>query len=368
VPELLAGEGGESVLRQPLPALASMAELGTVEKLAAIPPAEVPEALYLGMAPHEAQMAQGPLTVAALGADPPDRSTHFHLSLLSVQDGRLQQPSFIPSAEDEEHIWSQAQRLNTRSMTLLRGEHLDHALVWEGLGDFHTFQPKEVNGQPLRPHLPEGDAEKSLRRLIDDSANLLTDLELNQRRLDEGLPPLNILWPWGHGRRVSVPNLFLRRGARATVESESLRLQGLTRLAGYLHEDRKAFGKGLNVRLRPIANRATKRDLTLIVIESFAKLRSDAKLEELDWLVRELDRELLQPLMDDALRTRAKVSLLAPSTNGPGLWTSVEPQSPRSGRYPFDERALEERSVPTRDLSAIMDEELTAIEPRSAGP
>ena len=73
VPDLL---GEPSVLRQKLPSLQQMAEMGDLVKLQPLPDVDTREALYLGMRPDEGQLRQGPLTVSTLGADPPGRSTH----------------------------------------------------------------------------------------------------------------------------------------------------------------------------------------------------------------------------------------------------------------------------------------------------
>ncbi|HSI72700.1 MAG TPA: hypothetical protein VK934_05945, partial [Fimbriimonas sp.] len=278
VPGLVQEPGGESVLRQKLPTLQALSDLGNTFRLSPLPNVETPEALYLGMPPTEGQLRQGPLTVAALGADPPERSTHFHLSLLSLDEDRVVKPTHMPTPEEGRILFERAKLLNTRTLTVLQGEELDHALVWEGLGDFETHAP----GTELSyaKHRPEGDAEVLLRRLIDDSVNLLSDLELNQRRIDEGLQPFNILWPWGHGRRVPVRNLALMRAEPAMVESASLRMAGLSRLVGYSHVDRASVGRGLRTRFSQIAARCRQRDLSIVVMDV-----EGLTLEEKDWFV-----------------------------------------------------------------------------------
>ncbi|MEZ0325704.1 MAG: hypothetical protein ACAH95_07340 [Fimbriimonas sp.] len=354
-PGLVGEPGGDSVLRQNLPSLQTLSELGMVCKLDAMPPLETPEALYLGMRPSEAQMAQGPLTVSALGADPPERSTHFHLSLLTLEHETVSKPAYVPTKEEERALWEVAKRLDTRSLTLLQGELLDHALVWEGLGDFLSWSP-ESGPLTLKDHLPQGDAEVALRRLIDDSVNLLGELELNQKRLDDGLPPFNILWPWGHGRRVSVPNLALRRGEPAVVESGSLRLQGLTRLAGYSHVDRSLVGTAMKTKFSKVAQRCLTRELTLVLIEGATNLRELGRLEELEWFAKEMDRELLGPLLDDAIKLKSVVSVLAPSDTA-ALGMSSASRSDR--QLPFDERALEEKGVAILSLSEAVEATVT---------
>jgi 2,3-bisphosphoglycerate-independent phosphoglycerate mutase len=347
VPELASTPDGDSVLRQTLPALAKMVEAAKVFKIHPVSQLGTPEAQYLGMNEGEADMPQGPLTVAALGADPPTPSVHFHLSLLSLSDGQVRNITHFPSADEERQIWDILQQLNTRTLTLLRGEGVDHALVWEGRGEFETHAPV-ADGLNLREHLPQGDAELPLRRMIDDSVNLLQDLELNQRRLDEGLAPINIAWPWGHGPRVAVPNLAILRGEPVVVESASMRLQGLSRLAGYRHEDRHRVGSGLETKFGAIASRCLGREASIVLIEGVEQLRESLQLEPLEWMARELDRALLTPLLEDVRRNQSQITLLAPGRHtGIGLTTSGPTERP----LPFDERILEEPNVPSKTLS-----------------
>jgi hypothetical protein len=339
VPELL---GEPTFLRGKLEALERMTELGNLFKLSPLPKVETPEAMYLGMRPDEAQLRQGPLTVSALGADPPDRSTHFHLSLMSFNDGTATQPRVEISPEEGREILAIGKKLNTKLLTIVDGEGLDHGLVWESIGDHRTSRAKELDGQTIKPHLPEGDAEVALRRFIDDSINLLSELEVNQRRMGEELPPLNLLWPWGEGVRTLVPNLALRRGDPAMVISSSMRLQGLVRLAGYRHAPRSEYGRGLNTRLAKIAEKALKEPVTIVLLDAVQEFRFNHQLEEADWFVRELDNVLLKPLFQEALVKPTRITFLAPGA-GVGLGATFETKNANSNSIPFDERALEEK-------------------------
>lgn len=355
IPDLLCAPDDESPLRQSLPALSALAEIGKISKIARLPEIETPEALYLGMGPDEAQLSQGPLTVAALGADPPERSVQFHLSLLSHEDGVARTPTYLPTDADLEVIWPSIARLNTASLTVLRGEGLDHALVWEKLGEFRTTSAREVDGKHIRSYLPEGDGEKALRRLIDDSVNILTGLELNQRRLDEGLPPFNLLWPWGQGTRRKVPNLFLQRGERGFVESSSMRLAGLARLAGYAHGSRGGFGIGLNTRFRAVASLVKERAVSIVLFEAMQLLGGSEREEERHWLVREFDSAFLDPVRSFLPDQPTRLTLLAPSAAGIGLALLIDTSALASNPFPFDERTLEERGLPPSDLSRLVE-------------
>ena len=344
IPELLAPDG-ESALDQRLPALQFLAEKGEPFRISPMGTLETPEALYLGLGPEEAQMPQGPLTVAALGAEPPEGSTHFHVSLASLLDGTFTPAVLPPTPEELRQILELAPKLNTKKLTFVAGEELDHALVWEGRGDMLLFPPDEAAGKPLREVLPQGDAEPLLRRFIDDSANLLTELELNERRLDEGLRPFNVFWPWGQGLRPRLPNLALRRGLPVVVESETLRMSGLARLAAYIPGDRHWLRHGMNLDLPKLAAKALKTDALLALISAPSGLRADGKFEELIWFMGRLDTELLDPLVTNARQSPAELLLVAPSAHSIGLGVRFRFGDHHQNSYPFTEEATEEKSL-----------------------
>jgi 2,3-bisphosphoglycerate-independent phosphoglycerate mutase len=373
IPQALALQEERSVLLQGLPNLIRMAELGIVERLAPMNPLGTPEAAWLGIDPARIELAQGPLVVGALGADPPPFSTQFHLSLLSVVEDKILVESRRLPAEQVRQVLEVGRRLETKSLKIVEGEGRDHGLVWEnGSLDLFTRSPAEAAGKALRQCLPEGDGEPMLRQFIDDSVNLLSELELNQERVDQDLPPINLLWPWGHGFLRPVPNLLLKRGERVQVESASLRIEGLTRLAKLAHGNRHAFGHGVNTRWGYLRASVEMHEPVLCIVEAFAELRRIDRLEEGKWLVNEMDKLLLGPLLEEALLQPTRLSVLmpggatdsspAPADASPyGLALTVETPSIGSGTLPLDERSLEEARLPTRDAWQVVEESLRPV-------
>ncbi|MBX3120253.1 MAG: hypothetical protein KF784_14400 [Fimbriimonadaceae bacterium] len=354
VPDWLSEPDGESVLRQPLPALDRLAEIGQISKISPLQEASVPEAAYLGMNPYNVHLAQGPLTVSALGYDPPSKSLHFDIILMSFVEGGIlkkithQLPTDLPT-----EIITLLKKLDTRKLTLLEGFDTNHALVWEDASnDLHCHAPEQANGKPMSSVLPEGDGDVVLRRFIDDSINILSEQDFNLRRIDEGLEPINVAWPWGLGYRYPVPNLLLNTGP-VQVESPSLRMAGLARLARYKHGDVRGFGQGTAVRLESTLETTRKHGCSIVMLPNIAAFRAAGKLEEMDWLTREFDRRFLMPLVEELKESELRISLLAPSTNPsvhPGLMIAAESHRHGENVYPFDERSLDERLIPTKDV------------------
>ena len=359
VPYLASDPEQESALRTLPPALAQVVERGTVKKLSPMEQSVTPEAAWLGIAPGEAQVPQGPLTVAALRHDPPDGSVHFHLTLCSADAaGRLEMVTEAPSDEEVRIVFQAAEQLRTGALTPLAGEGTDHALVWEdGSIEMSSEAPTAVVGEPLLAHAPQGDGEKTLRRFIDDAVNLLSALELNHVRTEEGRPPLNCLWPWGQGFRPDLPNLALQRGDVAHVESGSMRMEGLSRLVGYTHGDRAAFGRGLKIDYARMRDGATGGRPTLALLHNVEEMQRHGRLDEIAWSLERLSEAVVEPLLGDQGEHPFMLRLAAPGgcaslggspdrASSTGLALEYDSRRPGQGRAPFDERALDDPRLP----------------------
>lgn len=331
----------------------------------------VPEAAWLGLDPSSILIADGPLTIAALRADPPEKSVQFHLSLMSFENERIRKPEYSASPEQIRDLLQEAEKLNTSALTLVKGQELDHGLVWEkGSLDMHTWASDEAINKPVAEVLPVGDGDRMLRRYIDDSVNLLTPLEINQRRMDEELPPLNLLWPWGQGFRVPMPNLALRRGHPVWVESSSMRLEGLSRLVGYRHGDPLALsGKAEDI-MPALRHRVFEHTTGIAVLSDLEKLNNLESQESAVRLMGIIFSQIIAPFKSPS-EGQCELHILLPTgqthccnktwpeeVDGLALhWCS---DSKEHNSIPFDERAVEDRRLQRRTVWEVVDEALTA--------
>ncbi len=87
--------------------------------------------------------------------------------------------------------------------------------------------PSAVIGDDLFAHMPEGDAGRRWRRLMNESQVILHNHEVNARRVAQGKLPVNTLWFWGASR---PPDHV--RCARAQVRSGDVLLRALSARAG----------------------------------------------------------------------------------------------------------------------------------------
>lgn len=115
---------------------------------------------------------------------------------------------------------------------------LDHGyglLLWEdGNPQINNkVPPDEAVGDLVAAHLPTGEGEGILQRLIFDSFELLDDHEINERRRDEGQAPANLLWMFEPGLAPRIPSLRVMAGMiRGDCLSDHLPVRGACRAAG----------------------------------------------------------------------------------------------------------------------------------------
>lgn len=297
--------------------------------------------------------------VAAFSGSLPDDAVCLALDLLAWSpDGGAARIGPAPESDVREAL-AVARRLETSSLSIVEGRGDQHGAIWlDGSTELFLDPPERLLGEALSTHLPTGEGEAILRRLIDDSINLLTPLELNRRREGEGFPPLNLLWPWGAGWPDRLRNLSLRIGAPIEVASGSLRLAGLSRLAGCRHVGQDLIGHGINIRFGEVGS-LLRGPVSIVVLDAPGRLREEGRLDEAAWVLARFDEEFLGPQMDEAAVGHVRIAVFAPGfeprpstspTASPrGIGALYDSNAVVSNVVPFDERALEER-LPVHDL------------------
>lgn len=353
----LGGLGAEPRPGDRSPEWGWLVERGELVRVA-VRPERTREAAWLGMEPGEGQMAAGPLFVAAGRVDPPERSVHFRLTVGSVNgDGVLGEPGRGPDAGEAAAVLEALRRLETPAVTVVAGAGREHGLVWErGSLEMGTVDWPEARGKGWLSVRPEGDGETFWRRFIDDSVNLLNELELNHVRTEEGLDPLNVAWPWGQGVRERVPMMPLRRGAVTRVWSDALSVRGLAYLGGDAVEAGPLPLRGLHPDWAAVRRWMEGQTNVLVTTAALAEMRRRDRTEELAYGVDGLMRDLVEPLVRAGGWTIGVVLLGAEE----GLMAAFAERGMSGMRLPFDERTLEERRVETVMMNEAADRILRA--------
>lgn len=290
--------------------------------------------------PPEAELMQGPVLASAFRLHPPEDSVQFALSLAGLQDGRLVHPGRVSKGESTS-LQSLLPKLTSKSWTPVWGEGLQHVLVSEdGSLDVACIAIGSAYGKFPSQCLPQGDGEGNLRRLIDDSINLLMEQEFNHIRRQEGLPELGPFWPWGPGWTPKLQNFPLAFRSPVEFYSSSLTIQGIARLAGCTARRMEVGFKSDWKSLVP-----TTPSIHHYICGDFERARESHQLDRAERLLHEIQLDWFEPLRSKPKDEPVQVAILSPNRENSGLaalWSNLETLP---GRVPFHESAVGDDSL-----------------------
>ncbi len=350
LPGIVAGPELESAL-QPLPA--GLAKAASLSRLVRLAPSESgdPFLAFFGQDPDELSFSVGTALASAFRFDSPSGSLAFALSWVSVdEEGLVSRQE--PSAEEIASLPSVFQRLSTPTFAFGLGHRSTHVMAdLGGECDLRTTPLHEIDAR-YEDHLPLGDREKNYRQLIDDSRNILEDHEINRRRRGEGLPLLNLFWPWGGGIVQDHDNLVLRTGLPLTAISNNPLLTGMARGYGMSIPKRPQDWWGVDAadcltRVAPLTG------ARLVLLTGLPKNRDESGVERAVFTLEKLSQELIDPALERG--EESDMTLLFPGgQDHRGLGLRFRSSDPAQQTMPFDERILDEPGVPERRLHEVV--------------
>ena len=217
--------------------LAETALIGGVQvtPLDMYPGSDAANMALLGYDPAKHYTGRGPIEAAAMSIPMEEKDVAFRCSLISVDGEKLLDYSagHITTEEALPLIELANQKLGTQAMKIFPGVSYRHILRWSGGPvEVKTNPPHENMGKPLKDNYPEGDGDSKIRSFMEDSLNLLDDIEFNRKRRSEGKPPANMLWLWSPGRTPVLMPFARRRGMTGAVISGVDVIRGLGKLTG----------------------------------------------------------------------------------------------------------------------------------------
>ena len=208
------------------PTLDRIASEGRLGRLMPAPPGMRPEtgafALALfGLDPLSYAEIGAVLEAAAFEAPVGSLDQAFRLALVTADETTIFDPTAGHVSRDEAVLLlaSLTESLADPDLQFVAGDGWRNLLVWRGARDVRvkTVPPFEVVGKSLKPALPKGTGIGRLLAVIERSAEILGAHEVNELRSDLGENPATLVWPWGAGVTVPLPDFKARVGVDAAV-------------------------------------------------------------------------------------------------------------------------------------------------------
>jgi len=166
-----------------------------------------------------------------------------------------------------------------------------------------TTEPHNVLEQPVAQHYPTGDMSQEITRLMQVSYEVLKEHPINAARIARGKLPANMIWPWGAGRAMSLPDFREKYGHHGTVVSAVPLVWGIAGLMGLKvaqvegatgELDTNYAGK-VQAALDALKNGD---DFAAIHVEAPDEMTHAGDLEKKLEAIRRLDQLVVKPLLE----------------------------------------------------------------------
>lgn len=357
--------GRTPVMAAHTPSMDTLAREGLTGKVLTVPDgmypgSDVANMALMGYDPQTHYSGRGPLEAAAIAVPMQSRDVAFRCSLVTTDGEHLLDYSAggIPTEEARMLIEVLEAKLSTPAIHFFPGVGYRHIMCWSG-GPLETecMPPHEMIGKRLDAHYPKGDGENILRRLIQDSYEILDPHPVNRRRAEEGLSPANMIWLWGQGRPPKLQPFSLRWGLTGGVVAAVDLIKGLGMLCGlevpdvpgatgYIETDYGAKG---DYALRLLAQH----DFVYVHIEAPDEAGHQGDWEAKIWAIEQIDRHIISTIVDGLRKHNIGFRLIIvpdhatpvsvrTHTPGPVPFLLYDSTAPRRNDLPYDESILEE--------------------------
>ena len=199
------------------------------------PGSDVANLSLLGFDPVRYYTGRGPLEAASIGIELGKNDCAFRCNLINIREGEMRDFSagHISTEEADEVISGLNGKLSAEGVRFYTGVSYRHICVIRGkFYNLRCTPPHDITGKNTGEYLPEGEGRETVRRLMDESIDLLKSSSVNKKRIDEGKTPATQIWLWGQGYKPELPSFPDRFGLKGSVITAVDLIRGIGGLAG----------------------------------------------------------------------------------------------------------------------------------------
>lgn len=220
-------------------ALAGAGIIGTVQNVPAgmAPGSDVANLSVLGYNPAANYSGRSPLEALSVGVQMDEDDVIFRSNIVTLTESEpyaqktiLDHSSGEISTEDADVLMDAIRaKFNSDTFQFYTGTSYRHILVWKGGRVCQLEPPHDHLGKVIGPYLPQ---EVALRRMMEESFDILNNHPLNLARAAQGKHKANSLWFWGAGTKPRVQNFYEKTGLKGAMISAVDLLKGIAVGAG----------------------------------------------------------------------------------------------------------------------------------------
>ena len=199
------------------------------------PASDVANLAIFGYDPKVCYSGRGPFEAANLGVVLKDDEVAFRCNLITASADKLIDYSagHISTKEAKVLMEFLDEKLGSPELKFYPGVSYRHLAVVKAKGlTARCVPPHDITGREFKKYLPKGPDAQFLVSLMQESAKILSEHEVNQVRIDLKENPANMIWLWGQGKRPSLVSLKDKYGISGSVISAVDLIKGIGRVAG----------------------------------------------------------------------------------------------------------------------------------------
>jgi len=212
-------DGETPLQRAKTPNMDFIAKNGSCGMLETVPPgmepgSDVANLSIMGYDPKKYYTGRGPLEAASIGAQLEKNDVAFRCNLITNENGLLTDfnAGHISTTEASQLIETLNQSFSRYGKFYL-GTSYRHLFVYNGKDAalLKSTPPHDVVGEPIQEHLLKGNngtlnhLSDNLNQLMYKSSDILEKQPINEKRVESGKNPANMIWLWGQGPKPQLP-------------------------------------------------------------------------------------------------------------------------------------------------------------------
>ena len=278
------------------------------------PGSDVANMSIFGYDPLEYYTGRGPLEAASMGVETKEGDVVFRCNTITERDGLMASSNAGHiSSEESAELMEALNQYFTEKYPDFKGKFYPgvsyrHLFVYNDkenankLAKLDMVPPHDFVGETIADKLEFESFADEVKAIMLESQEALADHPVNQKRIEEGKEPCNMVWFWGQGTMPDMPKMEDVYGLKGAVITGVDLIKGLGVCSGCTNLDvpgATAFfdtnykGKG-----EYAVNALKDNDIVFVHVEAPDEAGHAKNLEEKIKGIENIDKHILAPLMD----------------------------------------------------------------------
>jgi len=174
-----------------------------------------------GYEPAKYYTGRAPLEAAAQGLSAGPDELIFRCNFVTVLDGLMKDftAGHIAQAEADRLIADLNECFAGERLAFHAGVSYRNLMFAGGARDMDLIctPPHDIPSEPVAEYWPRGAGAERIKSIMERSAEMLSEHEVNRARQEEGRDPVTQIWLWGQGRPTKLEPFAARFGCSGAV-------------------------------------------------------------------------------------------------------------------------------------------------------